>query len=282
MDYLKINFEEIRNGAMRGTFDSLERGFKKFDIDFYLIGAFARDMWLNHLNYLPDRRTTLDIDFCIYIHDQNQFRLLKSYLVEVENFTQDEEPYRMHSKTNDIVDLIPFGGIEKNNVVYLEGNPPMELSVFGNDQVLSHAQSIQLDNVEFKICTLPGLCILKLIAGTEKPERRAKDLGDFYYILENYFDIAADTIYEPSFDDLIDEDFEPPIAAARMLGRQINAIVANQPELRNKVLQILMVLTGGFSIMEIDQMHLSETKDAQIFRFKLIGSIITEITLTSP
>ena len=277
MDYLKINFEEVRNGAMKSTFESLERGFKKFDIDFYLIGAFARDMWLNHLNYLPDRRTTLDIDFCIYINDQDQFRLLKNYLVEVEKFTQDDEPYRLHSKEKDIVDLIPFGGIEKNNMVYLDANPPMELSVFGNDQVLFHAQSLQLDNVEFKICTLPGLCILKLIGGTERPERRAKDLGDFYYILENYFDIAADTIYESNFDDLIDEDFEPSIAAARMLGRQLMEIMANQRALKNKVLRILKTLTGGFSNEEIDQMYLLEKKDTQIFRFKLINSIIVEI-----
>jgi predicted nucleotidyltransferase len=73
MDYLKVNFDTMRNGAMKSTFDSLERAFTKFQIDYYLIGAFARDMWLSHLDYLPARRATLDIDFSIYIDDNSKY-----------------------------------------------------------------------------------------------------------------------------------------------------------------------------------------------------------------
>lgn len=79
MDYLRINFEEMRSGEMKSTFEGLERAFKRFNIDYYLIGAFARDMWLNHLKYLPERRATLDIDFSIYINNHAQFEVLKTY-----------------------------------------------------------------------------------------------------------------------------------------------------------------------------------------------------------
>jgi predicted nucleotidyltransferase len=277
MDYLKINFEEVRNGAMKGTFESLERAFKKFKIDFYLIGAFARDMWLNHLDDLPIRRATLDIDFSIYINDHSQFDLLKSYLVTTENFTEDNEPYRLYSKDKFIVDLIPFGGIEKNDTVYLNGHPPMELSVFGNEQVMSHASVLRQDEGEFKICTLPGLCILKLIAGFERPERREKDLGDFFYILENYFEIAADTLFEGNFDDLIDEDFEPKIASAKMLGRQFMPILTGAIKVKSKIIQILTSLKEGFSDGEIEQMYNLDKRDIKIIRFMLIKSITDEI-----
>ncbi|WP_291123589.1 nucleotidyl transferase AbiEii/AbiGii toxin family protein [Flavobacterium sp. UBA6046] len=276
MDYLKINFEEMRNGAMKTTFESLERAFKKFNIDYYLIGAFARDMWLNHLDYLPERRATLDIDFSIYINDHAQFDELKKYLVNEEGFIKDEEPYRLYASNQNIVDLIPFGGIEKDNIVYLNSNPPMELSVFGNVQVLSHASVIESADAEFKICTLPGLCVLKLIAGYEKPERRAKDFGDFYYILEHYFDIKNDEAFD-DFSDLIDEEFNPLIAGAKMLGRQMFPILNDSSELRNKILDVLESLQEKFSAIEIDQMFKHDPKNDKIKKFKMVAVLQIEI-----
>jgi predicted nucleotidyltransferase len=278
MDYLKINFEEMRFGAMRSSFESLERGFRQFDIDYYLIGAFARDLWMNHIETLPVRRTTLDVDFSIYISSHDTFIALKDYLKESEGFQADKEPYRLHAPDETIIDLIPFGGIERDHMVYLEGSPPMDLSVFGNMQVLAHAANIQLNGVDFKICTLPGLCILKLIASHEKPERLAKDLGDFYYILENYFEIAGDTIYESEYEDLIDEDFVPLIAAAKMLGRQLLPILNDSAVLKNTFAAILDKLKQGFLDPEIDQMYLHEPADQQIKRIKLVSILQQEIT----
>ncbi|RYE27468.1 MAG: hypothetical protein EOP45_01145 [Sphingobacteriaceae bacterium] len=279
MDYLKINFEEMRFGAMRATFESLERGFRQFDIDYYLIGAFARDLWMNHINTLPIRRATVDVDFSIYISSQDTFITLKNYLKESEGFQADREPYRLHAPDQTIIDLIPFGGIEQDHMVYLEGSPPMELSVFGNMQVLAHAANIQLNGMDFKICTLPGLCILKLIASHEKPERLTKDLGDFYYILENYFEIAGDTIYDGDYDDLIDEDFEPKIAAAKMLGRQLLPILSESMSLKTVFITILKKQQQGFSSAEIDQMYSNEPADRQIKRLKLVTIVLLEIAL---
>ena len=279
MDYLKINFEEMRFGAMRATFESLERGFRKFDVDHYLIGAFARDLWMNHIDTLPVRRTTLDVDFSIYINSQEDFMALKDYLKEAEGFRADEQPYRLHAPDKTIIDLIPFGGIERNHMVYLEGSSPMDLSVFGNMQVLAHAANVNLDGIDFKICTLPGLCVLKLIAGHEKPDRLEKDLGDFYYILENYFDIAGDTIYEGNYDDLIDENFEPIIAAAKMLGRQLSPILNESMELKIAFNEILQKLKHGFSSEDIDQMYTHEPQDRQIKRMKLVSILLIEINV---
>lgn len=279
MDYLKINFEEMRFGAMKTTFESLERGFRKFDIDFYLIGAFARDLWMNHIDTLPVRRTTLDIDFSIYISSHAAFMALKDYLKNTEGFKPDEQPYRLHAPDETIIDLIPFGGIERNHMVYLEGSQPMDLSVFGNMQVLAHAANISLGEINFKICTLPGLCVLKLIAGHEKPDRLEKDLGDFYYILENYFDIAGDTIYDGDYDDLIDDDFEPILAAAKMLGRQLCPILKESTELKTAFTGILQKLKHKFSSEEIDQMYTHEPNDRQIKRMKLVNTLLIEIDI---
>ena len=47
MNTYKLNFEQIRQDAKLGAMlEALERGFKKFRIDFYLIGAVSRDVWM--------------------------------------------------------------------------------------------------------------------------------------------------------------------------------------------------------------------------------------------
>ncbi|SDF12930.1 hypothetical protein SAMN05216464_11358 [Mucilaginibacter pineti] len=277
MDYLKINFDELRFGGMKETIDALERAFQKFEIDFYLIGAFARDIWMNHLDHLPTRRTTYDIDFSIYIHKIEQFQELKDYLEQVEGFKRTDEPYRLLSPDQTIVDLIPFGGVEQNNMVYLEGHPPMDLSVFGNMQVLAHAKTIIANGSEFKVCTLAGLCILKLVAGNERAERFEKDMGDFYYILVNYMEIAGDTLFDVEHEDLIDEDFEPQIAAVKILARQMVPILKESLELQERIFAIFFKLKEGFDDREINEMHELEPQDKKIRRLKLVSSLNDEL-----
>lgn len=43
---LNIQFNKIRQeGNYKELLDVLERGFSKFNIDYYLMGALARDIW---------------------------------------------------------------------------------------------------------------------------------------------------------------------------------------------------------------------------------------------
>ena len=43
MSFLKKNFELLKNEGLKETFEVLELAFKKYGIDYYLIGARARD-----------------------------------------------------------------------------------------------------------------------------------------------------------------------------------------------------------------------------------------------
>ncbi len=123
-------------------------------------------------------------------------------------------------------------------------NPPTELSVYGTTEAVDHAEIVE---GEFKVVTLPGLCVLKLIAFYEKPDRRAKDLEDFYFLLENYGEIAGDQLFEGvEHEDLIKDDFELALASARLLGRQIKNLTLGSPELSTKLNQILVNQLKGF------------------------------------
>ena len=144
MNSLRLNFENLRQGIFKDVFGALEAGFREFGIDYYIIGAFARDLWLEDNKRLPDRRATLDLDLAIYIAEWQQYDSLKQYLHEVHGFVLDKEPYRLNSSDGLILDLIPFGGVEKSHQVYLDGNPPVQLSVFGTKEVVGQAVSIRV------------------------------------------------------------------------------------------------------------------------------------------
>ena len=93
---LRIPFNKIRSeGNYKEIFQALERGFLKFGIDFYLVGATARDVWMKGVHDLPPKRATSDIDFGVMIKDSIVFDDLKSYLIDIEGF--------IHFKGNEFV-----------------------------------------------------------------------------------------------------------------------------------------------------------------------------------
>jgi len=266
----RTNFEKIKE-VYKDIFEALERAFKRFDIDYYLIGAQSRDVWTDHLDLT--KRTTRDIDYCVYVKDRDTWNQLNEYLINEEEFKRDDqEPYRFYK--GGIVDLIPFGGIENNGEVILD-NPKTELSVYGCKEVTEDA--IIIDGT-FKVITLSGLCIMKLVAYNEKPDRRSKDLDDFLFLLQNYHEIAGEELFAGKFDDLIKEDFEIRVASARMLGRNMSSILNKNEKLKDKIVNILTDQLRNFSGPEINQMYeVRERDDQLVIKFKLISETIQGI-----
>jgi predicted nucleotidyltransferase len=156
---LRIPFSRIRDeGQFKEIFLALERGFIKFGIDFYLVGATARDVWMKGVHGLPPKRATSDIDFGIMIKDSFVFDDLKSYLIEEEGFipSKDNE-FVLIWKDKSLVDLIPFGDLESEGIVTVK-------------------EEIITEDQRFKVSTLPGIVILKLIAWDDRPEVRRDDI----------------------------------------------------------------------------------------------------------
>ncbi len=173
-----------------------------------------------------------------------------------------------------MVDLIPFGGIEENGEVILE-NPMMELSVYGCKEVTEEAVVIEGN---FKVITLPGLCVLKLIAWNERPDRRAKDWEDFIFILTNYHEIAGEQLFEGRHDDLFDDNFELPIASARLLGRNMAGILNKNQDLKSKIIEILSRHLQKYEFEDITVMYrFRESNDKLILHLKLISETIIGI-----
>jgi predicted nucleotidyltransferase len=74
MSTYKINFKQLRQQPqLSEMLSALERGLNKFDIDFYLVGAVARDLWMSAINDIPPSRITGDIDFAVFIYDKGTY-----------------------------------------------------------------------------------------------------------------------------------------------------------------------------------------------------------------
>ena len=139
---LKIPFNKIRDeGQYKEIFQALERGFIKFGIDFYLVGATARDVWMKGVYDLPPQRATKDIDFGIMIKDSDVFDELKSYFINEEDFipVQGNE-FVLIWKDRTQVDLIPFGELEREGIVTVKGTGFTSINVEGFKKFMNRHQ----------------------------------------------------------------------------------------------------------------------------------------------
>lgn len=227
---------------------ALERGLLLFGIDFYLVGAVARDVWMSGIHRIAPRRTTGDIDFAVFINEKGTYESLKNYLIETEGF---------HSiKGNDFVfiwqgkievDLLPFGAIEdEDGRVTTGGIGLTNISLQGLTEVYEEGL-LQLDlegKHQFKCCTLPGIVLLKMIAWDDRPEIRRDDIKDISDILNHFFSMYDNEIWEHHNDLFEDEDADLKHIAARVMGREMNKIAKRNEKVFNRISGILEANTN--------------------------------------
>ena len=237
----RIPFNKIRDeGQYKDIFLALKRGFNKYEIDFYLVGATARDVWMKGVHDLPPQRATRDIDFAILIRNALVFDELKSYLINIEGFIPyKENQFVLIWKDQTQVDLIPFGDLEEEGVVTVKGTGFTSMNVEGFREVFEQAaEEIETEYQRFKVCTLSGLVILKLIAWDDIPEVRGEDIDDITEIIKNYFHLRDEEIFS-NHSDLFTDDIEIDEIAAQFLGREIGTIISGNPKLLERIKEIL-------------------------------------------
>jgi predicted nucleotidyltransferase len=242
MSYYVTNFNKIRQEkSIAIILEALERGFEKFGIDYYLVGALARDVWMRGLNDITPRRATSDIDFGIMIKDSNHFDDLKNYLIKEEKFTPSKEnAFVLIAPDKRQVDILPFGAIEQEGKVSVKGTGMTTLYVDGMKEVFEEGVPDVTfeESITFKVCTLPGIVLLKLVAWDDRPEVRTDDIHDIADIMNNFFNIYDEFIWA-EHNDLFVDNVEIPVVSARVLGREIGKILKRNEKLKERINAIL-------------------------------------------
>ncbi|HEV7350969.1 nucleotidyl transferase AbiEii/AbiGii toxin family protein [Telluribacter sp.] len=243
MNTYRLNYRELRqNPTVAGLLSGLERGFSKFGIDFYLVGAVARDAWMS-IHDKKARRTTGDIDFAVLINKASIYEALKEYLIQHEGFSPSKEnAFVLIWKDKTQVDLLPFGAIaDDSGTVRIEGSGFASVSMPGFDEIYAAGlpELILEEQHQFKFCTLPGIVLLKLIAWDDRPEARRDDIKDISDILQHFFDLYDHEIWDNHADLFDNENDNLRHIAARVMGREIQKITQRNAKLSQRVQTIL-------------------------------------------
>lgn len=219
--------------------------FQEFGVDYYLVGALARDIRLAaHENYAAKRRTK-DVDIAVLLDDEEEFYAIKDALIATGDFQQSTvKEIKLFYKEGIEVDLLPFGEIEtEDRRLELSHRALLSMDMSGFKEVHSFVETITVaEGLTLDVCTLEGLVILKLVANDDNPSR-TKDITDIEHFIEVYFDLNSDEIYDEFMDVMELYDTGIPeylqLVSARVIGRKMKDILTGHDETDDHIKAIL-------------------------------------------
>lgn len=232
----KTNLDDVRDSRLREVLLVVDLCCLNLGIDFYILGALARDVWFTKRGIAA--RGTKDIDFAVFISQEDQYHQLKEklinehgYLVSIENALT--APNRIQ------IDILLFGALEIEDGIPVAANGPKRVKVNGFKEVYltSIEQVYILEDKQFKVATLPGIFLLKLIAFDDRPEHRQNDPIDCINIIKNYFEIEQELIYSEHNDLFGENTLE--VIAARVIGREMSKPLNTDLKLKDRTINIL-------------------------------------------
>lgn len=237
---LQIKLEDLRHDQLKELIQVVEKVLIKWNADFYLLGAIARDTW--YVKGQIESRTTRDVDFAVYISKKEKYDEILEELTINHGFNEIKDvPFRFQTPFTFTIDIIPFGEISIYEAVLTDENWDRPIFANGFEEIFRKA-TIQVkdeyDDLVFKVATLSAIVLLKLIAYDDRPEKRTQDPQDIVQIIENYFEIEKEMIWEVHHD-LFDEESELIEIGVRVIGREISDIVSGNRTLKERVLNIL-------------------------------------------
>ncbi len=220
----------------------------KLKIPFFIVGAFARDILLQHAYGIHTPRATMDIDFSIFITNWDQFDELKTVLLRPEKFSPTKQTQRLLYENEYPVDIVPFGGIAKEDgFISWPPEHAIEMNIAGFQECYKHAISVQLrsnPDLIVKVVSLAGLAILKIIAWENDMERRSKDAADLFCIIKNYIEAGnMERFFEEEGDILKKEESDYDRASAHFLGRDMVKLA--EPRTKASLIHILKREAGS-------------------------------------
>lgn len=115
-----MNLNNVKHGDLKEVFDALEEAFGKLEIDFYMIGAVAREVWYEKGS--KQFRRTKDVDFAVLVSNEKQYDAVREYLIGNKIFTAARQnSFAIISPAGIQVDILPFGQIATDTGVQLSG-----------------------------------------------------------------------------------------------------------------------------------------------------------------
>jgi predicted nucleotidyltransferase len=218
---------------------------EELKIDFFIIGATARDIVMQYLHGIRAPRMTRDIDIAVCLSDWDEYSNLTETLLSKGVFRKSNQKQRFVYEDT-VIDIIPFGKISgPASEIRWPPDYDIIMRTIGFMDVYSSSITFRLSSkppLDIKLASIPGLAVLKLLAWKEKPSRD-KDAEDLLFIMHNYQNTGIqDRLYEDEPILLEEEKFDIERAGIRLLGRDMAKI--SNSDTAKALLDILISETG--------------------------------------
>lgn len=216
------------------VFREIARITSEQGINFFVVGALARDMIMGLGYGVEIRRATEDIDCGVRVEGWEQFERLKGGLVGTGMFRADGRQRQRIIYQNRIrVDIVPFGAVgDEKGMIAWPPDREFVMNTLGFDEAYRDAVTVRLAaDIEVPVSSLAGLALMKLIAWSDRRHAYHKDALDLGFIMTNYLDSGnQERVYGEGGDntDLLNEDFDYDLASARLLGRDVGRLVTER------------------------------------------------------
>lgn len=234
--------KELSNPELKDILQALNTFFQSKEIDFYIVGATARDILLTNLYGLIPERKTMDIDIAIAISNWEEFEIIERELPQREYFEKDSyQKQRFIYKEFYAIDVIPFGKIaQKDGNIYWPPDGVIAMSVSGFPEIAAAAISVSIDDeLNIRISSLPGFFLLKLIAWKDRYLSSLKDAYDIALILLHYLGINEQRAVQEHYDLYEVELFDQVEASGRLIARDVKALIGYNKDTMTYLIKIL-------------------------------------------
>ena len=125
----------------------IEEVSTRLDIPYFVVGATARDIILEHQFDINTRRATLDIDIGVFVSGWDQFNTLENELIRSTKFVPSQQKQRLIYNDNFPLDIIPFGTIEdEDGSITWPPDHEFRMNIAGFQECFQHALSVKLSS----------------------------------------------------------------------------------------------------------------------------------------
>ncbi|MCS0609394.1 nucleotidyl transferase AbiEii/AbiGii toxin family protein [Massilia solisilvae] len=192
------------------------------NLDFFVIGAAARDALLWHVHGIERTRATKDVDFAVGVADWNAFSQLKQALLATGDFEPGNQDHRLVYKKSLIypLDLVPFDGVEQNGEIAWPPAGDFVMNVAGYKDAFESSLLVEVEpGFSVRVASIPAIAILKILAWNDKPSND-KHATDILYLMRNYHQAGQqDRFYTDGLDLMETAGYDVELAGAGLLAR---------------------------------------------------------------
>ncbi len=149
----------------------VSREAAKLDIPFFIVGAMARDIVLEHCYKLPARRSTRDLDIGVEVAGWEEYRRLSQALISTGKFEETSEQYiLMYGDFK--VDIVPFGGVSPDQeTISWPPEHAVVMNILGFKEAYDTSLLIRIHDapaLEVRVPTVAGMALMKIISWNDR------------------------------------------------------------------------------------------------------------------